>query len=277
MEPYGVAVHVWLNGGIVDPGDAQVGVDDHGLVVGNGGFETLAVVRGRAFALRRHLGRLALTLDALGITAPDPATLRTAVSEVIESSGLDSGRLRLTVTGGGGSLGTRPPAGLPTVVAVVTSMGPPANRAAIVVPWTRNERSATAGLKTTSYAENVRALNAARRAGADEALFANTAGELCEGTGSNVFVVQGGEIATPPLSSGCLAGVTREIVIETCGAIERPLPIDVLQTADEVFLTSTTRSVQGLTRVDDRALPIGPVTEHVAAAFADLVAHDLDP
>ena len=99
-----------------------------------------------------------------------------------------------------------------------------------VVPWVRNERSATAGLKTTSYAENVVALRYAHERNASEAILANTVGELCEGTGSNVFVGVGGKLVTPPLESGCLAGITRELVIEWLGdVVERPLPIHALR------------------------------------------------
>ena len=79
----------------------------------------------------------------------------------------------------------------------------------IVVPWVRNDRGATAGLKTTSYAENVRALAYAHERGASEAMFGNTRDELCEATGSNVFVVRDGVAVTPQGSSGCLLGVTR--------------------------------------------------------------------
>jgi branched-chain amino acid aminotransferase len=135
-----------------------------------------------------------------------------------------------------------------------------------------------AGLKTTSYAENVVALARAKEQGASEAIFANTAGRLCEGTGSNVFVVLAGRLVTPPLSSGCLAGVTRELVVEVAQVDEEDLPLAVLAEADEVFLTSSTRDVQGQHRVDDRRLDApGPVTAEVARAFADLVARDLDP
>ncbi|CAM5577733.1 hypothetical protein SALBM311S_12258 [Streptomyces alboniger] len=110
----------------------------------------------------------------------------------------------------------------------------PDSTAVITVPWTRNERGAT-GLKTTSYAENVVALARARERGASEALFANTVGQLCEGTGSNVFVVLDGEIHTPPLASGCLAGITRAFTVEWTGAKETDLPLDVLERADEVL------------------------------------------
>jgi branched-chain amino acid aminotransferase len=148
-----------------------------------------------------------------------------------------------------------------------------------VVPWPRNERGAMAGLKTISYGENVVALRWAVERGADEAVFANLVGNLCEGTATNVFVGTDGELATPPLSSGCLAGVTRGLVVEACGAVERDLsPADLLA-ADEAFLTSTTREVQPIRAVDGKTLPAapGPMTREAAKALAAVVAHDDDP
>jgi branched-chain amino acid aminotransferase len=152
------------------------------------------------------------------------------------------------------------------------------------VPWVRNDRGATAGLKTTSYAENVRSLAYAHERGASEAIFANTRDELCEATGSNVFVVRDGAVATPPGSSGCLLGVTRALVLELAAAAgiavdETPLPIDALRDADEAFLTSTTREVQPIAHVDDRAVPSvpGPVAAALSTAFNALVAQHLDP
>jgi len=147
-------------------------------------------------------------------------------------------RLRITLTGGPGPLGSERGAAGPTLVVALAAMRSWAPTAkAVVVPWTRNERAATAGLKTTSYADNVVALARAKAAGGTEALMANTAGDLCEGTGSNVFLVLDGQLVTPPLSSGCLAGVTRALVLEWTGAVERDLPMVALQEASEVFLT----------------------------------------
>lgn len=155
----------------------------------------------------------------------------------------------------------------------------PDTTAVVTVPWTRNERSAVAGLKTTSYAENVVALARAHEHGATEALFGNTVGALCEGTGSNVFVVVDGQLHTPPLASGCLAGITRELVVEWTGAQETELPLDVLETAEEVFLTSTLRDVQAVHRVDGRELTgtPGPVTAKAMRVFDERAASDLDP
>jgi branched-chain amino acid aminotransferase len=171
------------------------------------------------------------------------------------------------------------------VILAATEMAPWAPTGdVVVVPWARNERGATAGLKTISYAENVRALAFARERGATEAVFGNTRGELCEATGSNVFVVTGGSVCTPPPESGCLAGVTRALVLELCARDEIPheestLPLDALAGADEAFLTSSTREVQAIARVDGRELPAapGPLTARLDAAFRELVALDPDP
>jgi branched-chain amino acid aminotransferase len=147
------------------------------------------------------------------------------------------------------------------------------------VPWPRNEHGALSGLKTTSYGENVRALAYATSHGGSEAIFANTAGNLCEGTGTNVFVVSGGRLLTPPLSAGCLAGVTRALVIEWSGAAEQDLPSAALGEADEAFLTGTTRDVQPIRSVDGQVLAAapGPITRKASEVFAMRAAETPDP
>ncbi len=271
---------VWVNGRLLCADQAAVSAFDHGVVVGDGVFETMRVYRGTPFALRRHLDRLGHSAAGLGLGLPDRSTLEGAVAEVLAASGLAEARLRLTVTAGPAPLGSGRGAGPPTVIAAVAPLEPfPATAHVAVVPWPRNERGAVAGLKTTSYAENVVALAHAASAGAGEAVFANTAGELCEGTGTNVVVAAGGRLLTPPLSSGCLAGVTRALVLEHCGVEEEALPLSALTDGDEAFLTSTTREVQPIASVDGRPLPRAPgsLTAAAMAAFADLVASDLDP
>ena len=154
----------------------------------------------------------------------------------------------------------------------------------MTVPWARNERGAVAGLKTISYAENVRALAYAREHGAGESVFPNTRGDLCEATGSNVFLVFQGVLHTPPAEAGCLLGVTRALILELAAGMdiaieEAALPLDALHRADEAFLSSTTREVQAIARVDGQKLPAapGPLTTRLADAFTELVARDLDP
>ncbi|MGW7299799.1 aminotransferase class IV [Streptomyces sp. NPDC054829] len=271
---------IWLDGGLQDIESARVSVFDHGLTVGDGIFETVKVTDGRVFALTRHLARLTRSARGLGLPDPDLDEVRRACAAVIEANPMPLGRLRITYTGGHGPLGSdRGEHGPTLVVALGETTRRPDSTAVITVPWTRNERGALTGLKTTSYAENVVALARAHQQGGSEALFANTVGQLCEGTGSNVFVVLDGEIHTPPLASGCLAGITRELVVEWTGAKETDLPLDVLQRADEVFLTSTLRDVQAVHRVDERELPgtPGPVTAKAMRVFDERSGQDQDP
>ncbi|MFI6655589.1 aminotransferase class IV [Streptomyces sp. NPDC050523] len=271
---------LWLDGGLQDIETARVSVFDHGLTVGDGIFETVKAVDGRPFALTRHLDRLTRSARGLGLPDPDHEEIRRACAAVLEANPMAYGRLRVTYTGGHGPLGSdRGEHGPTLVVALGEATRRPASTAVITVPWTRNERGALAGLKTTSYAENVVALARAHQHGASEALFANTVGQLCEGTGSNVFVVLDGEIHTPPVASGCLAGITRALVAEWTGAKETDLPLDVLERADEVFLTSSLRDIQAVHRVDDRELPgaPGPVTAKAVRVFDEMSGHDQDP
>ncbi|MEA3056510.1 MAG: branched-chain amino acid aminotransferase [Actinomycetota bacterium] len=267
---------VWLNGELVD--DAHVSVMDHGLTVGDGVFETMLIRRGHPFARRRHLDRLERSLAGLGLRSCGRDIMEQACDEVVAASGRTDGRLRVTVTGGVGPMGSGRGDGPCTVLAVVIEQPPVAATAAVVtVPWTRNENSPLAGLKTTSYGENVVALARAKEAGADEAIFANTRGELCEGTGTNIAVVVDGRLVTPPLSSGCLAGITRELAIEHCGIEEATVPYSLLAEVTEAALLGTTRDVQPITSIDGRRLEPGAATLAARAAFLDLIATNLDP
>ena len=271
---------IWLDGGLQDIESARVSVFDHGLTVGDGIFETVKATDGKTFALTRHLDRLTRSARGLGLPDPDLDEVRRGCAAVLDANPMPLGRLRITYTGGHGPLGSdRGEHGPTLVVALGESNRRPDSTAAVTVPWTRNERGALTGLKTTSYAENVVALARARQHGASEALFANTVGQLCEGTGSNVFVVLDGELHTPPVTSGCLAGITRALTVEWTGAKETDLPLDVLERADEVFLTSSLRDVQAVHLVDGRQLPgtAGPVTAKAMRVFDERSGDDLDP
>jgi branched-chain amino acid aminotransferase len=263
-------MRAWINGDLLsDATGPAVAVTDHGLTVGDGVFEAIKVVDGLPFALDRHLARLHRSAEGLGLHGVDDDAVRRGIAAVLDGGDLPLGRIRITVTGGPAPMGSGRGDAAPTVVVVADSMRAwPENTAVATVPWPRNERGALAGLKTTSYAENVVALAAAQRAGASEAIFANLAGHLCEGTGSNVFYVVDGELRTPTLASGCLAGVTRALILEWYGGREVDEPIEVIERASEVFLASTTRDVQAVASWDGRELVApGPVTSEVAALW----------
>ena len=276
---------VWMNGAVREDGDARVQWSDRGFTVGHGVFETIELRDGHPFALRRHLERLHRSADLLRITLPPPATLRTAVQAVAAAWGPEPGRLRITVSSGDGLGGPVSDGEIPTVtVSAVPLTLRTAPTRVITVPFTRNEHGATVGAKTTSYAENVLALQMAHEAGASEAIFANTAGLLCEGAGSNVFVVDGDRLCTPPTSSGCLEGVTRALLLDALerhgvAVAETDLPLAALAGSSEAFLVSTSRHVQPISHVDDRALTAcpGPFTLLAAEAWRADYADAVDP
>lgn len=292
---------VWVDGSTVGDRPALRALD-HGVTVGDGVFETAKIVNGEVFARTRHHDRMDRSLAGLGLGPLDRDRVDEGIAAVLAEGPIAFGRLRYTVTGGLGPLGSDRLAGPMTYIVAASEVPlPPASTTVAVVPWTRNERAATVGLKTTSYAENVVALAAAASLGGTEALLANTGGQLCEGTGSNVFVVTDGVIRTPSLETGPLAGVTRALAVEWCReegleVVEEPLPLSVLADCDEVFITSSTRDIQGVGAirvvgpVDSLSGPLprpdvpereldapGPVTQRAAAVFARLAAERFDP
>ncbi|MBO3102593.1 aminotransferase class IV [Cellulomonas fengjieae] len=287
-----MGVVIWSNGRLYGPEEPLAPGIDHGLTVGDGVFETCAVYDGTAFALTRHLRRLARSALGLGLTAPDEGAVREGVAAVIAASGPDVGRLRITLTGGPGPLGSPrfAPADQRQSLFVLAGSGAPSDVSRVIrVPWVRNERSAVAGLKTTSYAENVVAVSEAYRLGADEAVLANTVGELCEGTASNVFLEREGELLTPPLSSGCLAGITRELLLEWSAAAGLPvreaapgeLRYDVLDEVVEgsahLAMSGSIRNVSPVVSLDGSEVEAGPLCVEAQRLFQARLADDLDP
>ncbi len=286
----------------MDEGPAIAALD-HGVTVGDGVFETAKIVDGQVFARTRHHDRMDRSLAGLGLSPLDRARVDEGIEAVLADGPIGFGRLRYTITGGRGPLGSDRLDGPMTYIVTAGEAQRPAPVTTVaVVPWIRNERAATVGLKTTSYAENVVALSAAKALGATEAIFANGAGELCEGTGSNIFVVRDGVVLTPPLEAGPLAGITRALTIEWCReegleVREEVLPLSVLTEADEAFLTSSTRDVQAIGAIRvvpaqqtlagelpaadlaDRGLGAdpGPVTARAAEIFARLGRERMDP
>ena len=271
---------IWLDGRLYDdPRQATIAGTDHGLLVGDGVFETLKVTEQGAFAIRRHLNRMSRSAAALGLPPPDHALIREAIAAVVENRDFALGKLRITYTGGRGPLGSEAAYGPPTLmVALGPANAAPSLTSIVTAPWSRNERGALTGVKSTSYAENVRTLRYAAERSCSEAIFVNTADRVCEGTGTNIFLIFGDTILTPPLSSGPLAGITRELIMEWSPVEERELTLKEAKQADEVFLTSSMRDIQGVERWDDRTFSSAhPVTQALSVKFAARTEADLDP
>jgi branched-chain amino acid aminotransferase len=249
----------WCNGEFID-GPLAVSPADRGLTHGLGVFDTLLAIDGRPVALEMHLERMRTGVERLGWLAKDLRTVRMeeAIAGLLKREELENGRarVRIAMTAGPGDLRTLDRGRNPLVwITASVAPPPPESIALVTAPFPRNEASPLAGIKCASYAENLVALDYARRNAADEALFYNTKGELCEGTTSNVFLVKHGKVFTPPLSSGCLPGTMRARVIVRCRELGIPLVEDVLTEADvkgakEVFVTSSTRGVVAVRKVD---------------------------
>lgn len=277
--PVTTALRIWADGRLYeDPDEARVGVTDHGLVVGDGVFEAFKVTAAGPFALRRHLDRLTRSAAVLALPAPDHDLIRRAVDELLDGQRVELAKVRVTYTAGRGPLGSQAAYGPATLVVALDDAAPAAPAAHIVTaPWSRNEHGALAGLKSTSYAENVRVLAFAAARGASEGILLNTAGNVCEGTGSNIFAVFDGTVVTPPLAAGPLAGITRDLVLEWSDVQQRDFTLAEALAADEVFLTSSLRDVQPVRLWDDTQFGPHPVTDAVARTFAERSGADLDP
>jgi branched-subunit amino acid aminotransferase/4-amino-4-deoxychorismate lyase len=265
---------LWCNGVWLDALDFSASPTDRGLMLGLGLFETILAVDGRPIHAERHIERLRTSCLRLGWKF-GYENLTETMAELVRLNGLDTGRarLRLSITGGSGLIHDLA-LGADHVVwmTAVPAADAPLTATANLSPWQRNEKSSLAGLKCASYAENLVALAHAKRLGFEETVFLNTAGHVCEGATSNLFLVKNGEVATPALRSGCLPGITRAVVIELatargipCG--ERDLTADDLMAADELFLTSSIRGLMGVSRFEDRILPPGPVTRMLRDAW----------
>ena len=273
---------IWCNGQWLEPSDFRVAPTDRGLLHGLGLFETILALDGRPVFLARHLARIRRGCDRLGWIF-ETTGLEETMRELLVRSGLDHGRsrIRIAITGGSGNIADLSPGNDRLVLIHASAVAEAAPEiSANLSPFVRNEHSPLAGLKCASYAENLVALDHARCLGFAETLFLNTTGNLCEAATANLFLVKNGNLLTPSLASGCLPGVTREVVIELAAKMglsceEADLPAALIHEADEIFLTSSTRGITGLARIGDRELPPGPLTVKLRLAWDEAIQGEL--
>lgn len=255
---------------------------DRGTMLGLGLFETLLALDGTPVFAGRHLARLQQACGRLGWGLAIPDFLDTA-AELLVRNDLTAGRarIRLAITAGSGPIHDLTPGSDRLVwMTALPASEPPASLSACLSPWPRNERSPLAGLKCASYAENLVALDHARRQGFDETVFPNTRGHLCEAATANLFIVSQGALLTPPLASGCLPGIAREVVIELAKGLgmpceERDLLPGELPQAEEVFLTSSIRGVTRLSRFEDHRYVAGRTSQILRQALQAAISSDV--
>lgn len=270
---------VWLNGELVPQDEARIVVLDRGFTLGDGLFETMRAYDRRIFRLEEHIQRLACSADRIGLELPDG--LAQAARETVLANGLAEAAVRLTVSRGPAGLGLGAPESVePTCAITVWPVpAPPAALRVMLASGRLNEHAPTAGLKRLGYLDSIVALEEARASGYDEALFLDTAGHLAEATASNLFVVEGGALRTPPTDCGVLPGITRAIVLKIARELElsvaeEPLAPEILDTAEEIFLTSSLRELVPVVGIEGRRVgggAPGPVTRRLREAYAACV------
>jgi branched-subunit amino acid aminotransferase/4-amino-4-deoxychorismate lyase len=255
--------------GLVDPGRPAIHADDEGFVRGRAAFETIRVYGGRPFRLDRHLDRLEASVERLGIGAPARAELERLVEGALRQAGEPEAVLRLYCTPG------REASSEPVALAMVATLPPELDETrarglklqtldlGIEASWPLG------GVKSTSYALNMIALDAARAAGDDDTLFLGRDGVVLEGTTANIWWRSGTTLFTPSLGLGVLAGVTRAVILESADGLgyevrEGAFALDDLLAADEAFLSSSVREVMPVVAVN--GTPIGDGRPGQAAA-----------
>ncbi|MER3410326.1 MAG: 4-amino-4-deoxychorismate lyase [Thermoleophilia bacterium] len=259
-----------LGRGLVDPDQPVVHADDEGFLRGRGVFETVRVYRGRPFRLDDHLARLSQSAERLGLRQPQKAELQDLVAQAVEAAGAGEAMLRVYLTPG------REGSGTPLALALVASLPPDLEqmrsrglRLASVALGVEPGTWPLGGIKSTSYAVNMLALDEARRRGADDAVFLALGGILLEGPTTNVWWRRGRTLFTPALDLGILAGVTRAVVMEAASGLgyevrEGAFPLEELLSAEEAFTSSSVREIMPVVSVDGR--PVGDGSPGQAAA-----------
>ena len=280
---------VYFNGQCIRADEAHIGLDNGGWLHGAGLFETMRAGAGRVFRLEKHLDRLCASAERLlapveRSTLPDDDTL----SRLLARNDLTDARVRLTVTAGSvwqsAGDGQKPW----TICATASALAPYPQSLyeqgvpVLITRYRQSPDDPLAGHKTTNYLGRLMALKEAREAGCDEALWFSTHNVLAEASISNVFIVKSGVVSTPPLDTPVLPGIARATVLEICArqgieTQERPITIDDLLDADEVFLTNAIMQVMPVRGIERREIADGkpgPIARGLLEQYARCVAKE---
>jgi branched-chain amino acid aminotransferase len=282
---------VFLNGKIIDAADARVSIFDAGLVHAIGLFETMRAYGGRVMRMSAHLARLAKSAAALEMQVQvDQVRIESGIHELLEANGLTDARLRLTLTPGELPREQSEGNGHSGATVIITA-GPvksypeelyQSGMRVCVCPYKQSRFDPLAGHKTLSYFPRLLAMKHAAQKKCNEALWFNTDNQLAEGSICNVFIVKGGVVMTPPLDTPALPGTVRNVVVEFGGKAgmvveERAIDIEMLLSADEVFLTGSVLEVMPVTAIEKHQVGSGvpgDVTKKISQLYRKLVEEE---
>jgi branched-chain amino acid aminotransferase len=280
-----MSIHRYLlhNGNIKETAEASLFPGQLGLLAGWGVFTTLRVAEGMLFAWERHWARMSRDARLLNVEMPpDPGRLERDLVRLAEKNEAPECTMRLVVVRNGGGFWEGPASGHASDTIALTAdfkrWG--ASVRLGIQPHARYAASDFTQAKVLSWAQNLRWAERAQEQGFDEVILLNEFGRVAECTSANVFAVFGQEVSTPPVSEGCLPGITREVLLEEIRIpdvrfIERGLTVDELYQADEVFITSTTRGLLPVREIAGRTLTgVGDVSERLRRAFQAYVSSD---
>ncbi len=279
---------VWLNGQLVDAEEAKVSVFDHGVLYGDGVFEGVRIYGGRIFQAKAHVDRLFASAARIRLEIPyTKQQIIEAMEAACEANDVTDGYIRPVVTRGTGTLGLDPFKCKEPVVFVIAddiTLYPREmyeNGLAVIIARTIRTpaRAADPAVKSLNYLNNIYGKIEAIDAGVMEAIMLNERGEVAEATGDNIFIVEDGNVITPPAEAGILLGITRAVVKRLCEKngvefIERSFMPKELYDAEECFLTGTAAEVIPVTRVDETTIgdgTPGPVTRKLLGAFHEFI------
>ncbi|HXC01984.1 MAG TPA: aminotransferase class IV [Opitutaceae bacterium] len=261
--------YVVLNGRLLDAGEARISPLGDGFMFGLGVFETIKILNGRPVFFPDHFERLCRSAGELGLTfMVTSGELRARCEQCVSANGLGEGSLKIVVfqdTDGPGEL---------IVARAKTYLAEQYERGFVLKTFPGGQREGKLfSLKTVNYLGNLQAKQAAVAAGCDEALFIDSAGQILEGATSNVFVVKGGEVLTPPLDGRILPGVARSHVLQLLkNGRECAVAAQLLSGADEVFVTNALLGVMPVAAVDQQRYDLNhnPVTKALMEAYLRL-------
>jgi len=285
---------IYIDGEFYDERNAKISVFDHGLLYGDGVFEGIRAYNGRVFKLMEHVDRLFCSAKAILLQVPmTRAEMTAAIRETCRRNRVRDGYIRLVVTRGAGTLGLNPNrCKKPSVIIIAgkIQLYPPElyqrGMEIITVPTTRNLHSAlNPAIKSLNYLNNILAKIEANNAGCEEAIMLNAEGFVAECTGDNLFIVQGKQLLTPPLSAGALYGITRRAVMDLAAQAglkvsEPNLTRYDLFIADECFLTGTAAEIMPVVKIDGRLIGTGKpgsVTKSLVSQYHALTKASGEP
>lgn len=278
-------LRIMINGEPVPVAEAKISVMDHGFLYGDNVYEVVKTRGGALFAAKPHLNRLRYSAEKTEIPIVwSDGFLLDELARMVSLVGSEEAYLRMVVTRGVGSMGINPESAADPCRIIYgkafTPLAPELYRDGVSISALEPERDERGNIKSGVNLSNIRTIKEARKRGAHEALRLSETGMIAECATSNIFWVKDGKLYTPSVGAGILKGVTRQLVMYLAEEYRIPVveglfPLEDLHRAEEVFITSTTRDILPVSKVDAQEYMVGPTTKRLSEGFDTLANRDI--